>query len=276
MAITPFFISSEISVQRRRLSATSRNSFLITVKSLCRNRDLVVTPAQKRHNRLRHSPCIREMSGTMTDRGGSPAGLLGRTHQTFNISCVLCAGKAPRPGPWFLLFRVRGHSGNGVRAAGYTTSFRVWCNPASVSCILLNNVLEHLYDPMRVLAKSARGLMSGGSLVLIVAEPRFLVRQAVRRRLAGLRCAPPSLGLHAEAARGAVARFGLAVDACIHSLPSLWVWQSTIDDHHQAALVPAWGRRHARRLTLALLPFGWLAAACGHDFVTVVARKAPG
>jgi len=41
--------------------------------------------------------------------------------------------------------------------------------------------------------------------------------------------------------------------------------------------VPARRRRHARRLALALLPFGWLAAACGHgDFVTVVARKALG
>ena len=146
--------------------------------------------------------------------------------------------------------------------------------PGGYSAVVLNNVLEHLHDPAAVLAKCAQGLMSGGSLILILPNHASWSARLFGGSWPGYDAPRHLWGFTPESLSAAVQRSGLVVDRVHHLFPGRWVWRSSLDGRHLATPVARWRIRHAAALSLALLPFGWLAAAVGRgDFMTLVARK---
>lgn len=149
--------------------------------------------------------------------------------------------------------------------------------PESVSAILINNVLEHTHAPEQVLAMCARGLMPGGSLVIVVPNHASWSAALFGAAWPGYDAPRHIWGFTPDSLRAAIDRTGLRTERVHQMFPGRWAWRGTMDGRHAQAPVPAWRRENAGLLALALLPLGWLAAACGHgDFMTVVATKPRG
>jgi SAM-dependent methyltransferase len=147
--------------------------------------------------------------------------------------------------------------------------------PESHSCILFNNVLEHVHDPVGVLEKCVRGLMPGGHLVVIVPNHASWSARLFGAAWPGYDAPRHLWGFTPRALRAQLHAIGLPVCQIYQMFPGRSNWRSVIDGRHQAAPVAAWRRGPARHIAMApLLPLGWLAALCGHgDFMTIVARK---
>lgn len=146
--------------------------------------------------------------------------------------------------------------------------------PASVSCILLNNVFEHLHDPVRVLQICAAALRPGGVLVLILPNHAGWSARLFGPAWPGYDAPRHLWGFAPRPLVGLLARHGFRTEHIYHQAPGRWAWQSALDGRHAADPPPAWRRRAARWLVPALLPIGVLAAMLGQgDFIKVVARR---
>ena len=146
--------------------------------------------------------------------------------------------------------------------------------PASVSAILINNVLEHTHNPANVIAMSWRGLVPGGSLVVVVPNHASLSARIFGASWPGYD-APRHLWGFTPASLGALMRqVGFQPPKVYQMFQGRWAWRACLDGRHAAAPVPAWRRRWAQPLSLALYPLGILASLFGYgDFMTVVATK---
>ncbi len=144
----------------------------------------------------------------------------------------------------------------------------------SVSCVLLNNVLEHLHDPDAVLRVSARALVPGGSLVVIVPN-----HASVSARLFGAAWpgydAPRHLwGFTPRSLSARMVAAGFAQPVIHHLFQGRWAWRSTMDGRHAGEPVARWRARLAGPLSALLLPFGVLCALFGRgDFMMLVATR---
>jgi len=142
------------------------------------------------------------------------------------------------------------------------------------SAMLLNNVLEHLHDPALVLQICANGLAAGGALVMILPNHASWSARLFGAAWPGYDAPRHLWGFTPDSLAAALQRAGLRLDRVHQLFPGRWAWRATVDGRHRQAPVPRWRERHAGLLSLALLPLGWLAAACGRgDFMAVVARK---
>lgn len=146
--------------------------------------------------------------------------------------------------------------------------------PASVSCILLNNVFEHLHDPVRVLRTCHAALRPDGVLVLILPNHAGWSARLFGAAWPGYDAPRHLWGFAPRPLAALLARHGFRTEHIYHQTPGRWAWQSALDGRHAADPPPAWRVRAARWLALPLLPVGMLGALLRRgDFIKVVARR---
>jgi SAM-dependent methyltransferase len=146
----------------------------------------------------------------------------------------------------------------------------------SVSAVVMNNVLEHLHDPVGVLTSSFRALVPEGALVLVVPNHASWSARLFGPAWPGYDAPRHLWGFTPHSLDAVLRRIGFDEVRIHHLFQGRWAWRSTIDGRHRAKPVSRVRKAAAGPLSLLLMPLGWLAAACGRgDFMTVVARRPP-
>jgi SAM-dependent methyltransferase len=146
--------------------------------------------------------------------------------------------------------------------------------PASVGCVLINNVFEHLHDPAGVLKKAHRALINDGAIVIIV--PNHASWAAKQFGAAWPGYDPPRhlWGFTPGSIRELIEQCGFDVDYIAHKAPQRWCWDACIAG---TRLPEGAARRQSRLRSLlpaVLVPFGAVLSAFGRgDFIKIVARK---
>jgi SAM-dependent methyltransferase len=142
------------------------------------------------------------------------------------------------------------------------------------SCILFNNVLEHVHEPRAVLKKCHRALMPGGILMLIVPNHASATRRAFGAAWPGYDAPRHTFGWTPTAMRRFLTAEGFSVEAIHQQTTGAWMWRSTLDMRHalrEPGPARRWIARHAPHL---MLPWSVAAAMLGRgDWIRVVARK---
>lgn len=144
------------------------------------------------------------------------------------------------------------------------------------SCVLMNNVFEHLHEPAVVLDKVKAGLMPDGVLVLIVPNHASWTARVFGASWPGYDPPRHLWGFTPASIRTLLARKGFKVDYIHHIAPQRWCWIGTLAGT-RAPTGATPGRVLASRLLSPLMvPLGMIAATFGHgDFIKIVSRKAP-
>jgi SAM-dependent methyltransferase len=147
--------------------------------------------------------------------------------------------------------------------------------PASYyTCILMNNVFEHLHDPAAVLAKCRGGLAAGGVLELIVPNHASLSARFVGPSWPGYDPPRHLWGFTPKSITALLRRSGFSVEHIHHQAPTLWSWVASVAGTRSPAGSTRFRRWAARFVPQLLLPVGVVAAVCRRgDFIRVVARK---
>ncbi len=156
----------------------------------------------------------------------------------------------------------------------HATAEAATLEPCGVSCILINNVLEHTHDPASVLRKCWSGLVPGGSLVVIVPNHAGLAAWLFGAGWPGYDAPRHLWGFTPRSLDSAMQATGF-LPAVVHPrVQALWGWRSALIGARAIAPVAAWRLRWARPLSLPLLAAGIVAAMFGYgDFMTLVAVK---
>lgn len=143
------------------------------------------------------------------------------------------------------------------------------------SALLMNNVFEHVHDPIGILGKCRNALVGDGVLILIVPNHRYFLAKMFEgispiydppRHLWGFSPEPLSRLLHDN---------GFQVETIDHRAPLLWFWRMSALKWLQLHRIPASVVTcMSRFLGMLLVPLG-IAAALGRrgPYIKVVARK---
>jgi SAM-dependent methyltransferase len=148
--------------------------------------------------------------------------------------------------------------------------------PDSVSCVLLNNVFEHLHDPARVLDMSRHALVQDGVLVLIIPNHASWAARLFGAAWPAFDAPRHLWGFSPRSVKTLLGRHGFKIEYVDHQSPGRWFWQGALDGRTAAAPVAEWRRGLVGDIVaLAMMPLGMIAALLRHgDFIKVVARKA--
>jgi SAM-dependent methyltransferase len=146
--------------------------------------------------------------------------------------------------------------------------------PDSYSAILLNNVLEHTHDPAAVLATALRGLVAGGSLIVIVPNHSGVSARLFSGSWPGYDAPRHLWGFTPASLRAILQKIGFGPARIYHRFQGPWAWQAALDGRHGGTPVAGWRRCWDKLASFALYPLGIVAASLGYgDFMTVVATK---
>ena len=141
-------------------------------------------------------------------------------------------------------------------------------------CVLINNVFEHLHDPVRVLAKVREGLVEGGALVMIVPNHASWTARTFGAAWPGYDPPRHLWGFTPQSLRALLNRAGFTVDYIAHKAPQRWCWEASIAGTRLPGGATPLRYRLSRWLPLLALPWGALLALLGRgDFIKVVARR---
>ena len=143
------------------------------------------------------------------------------------------------------------------------------------TCILMNNVFEHLHDPAAVLAKCREGLAEGGVLELIVPNHASLSARLVGPSWPGFDPPRHLWGFTPNSITALLERSGFSVEHIHHQAPTLWSWVASVAGTRSPTGSTRFRSWAARFVPHLLLPVGVVAAMCRRgDFIRIVARKA--
>ncbi len=147
--------------------------------------------------------------------------------------------------------------------------------PNSVSCILINHVLEHIYDPARVLATCWRGLVPGGSLVVVVPNHASLTALVFGAAWLAYDAPRHLWGFTPDSLSALICQAGFLPPVVHNQAQGRGDWEATLYGYHCVTPVAAWRRRWAHVLSFLLVPVGLFAALLPKrgDIITVVATK---
>ena len=148
--------------------------------------------------------------------------------------------------------------------------------PDNLSCAYMNNVFEHLHDPIAVLAKIHTALLPGGLVVIVVPNHASWAARMFGSQWPGYDPPRHIWGFTPHSVQGVFARAGFETVSVVQKYPlSTFCWGTgltagrTVDGKDNV-----WGRRIVRLLGRGLLLGGFMAALFGSgDFMRVVARK---
>lgn len=143
------------------------------------------------------------------------------------------------------------------------------------TCILFNNVFEHIHDPVSVLRTCHRALQPGGVLMLIVPNHSSCTGRLFGAAWPGYDAPRHTWGWTPRSLRQQLAAAGFVIDYMHHQATGAWLWSSTLSMRHSPGRAGHVRRWLARNAAWAGIPFSVLAAWAGHgDFLRLVARKA--
>lgn len=146
--------------------------------------------------------------------------------------------------------------------------------PASVSCVLMNNVFEHLHDPARILAIAWKSLAPSGVLILIVPNHASWAARLFGAAWPAFDAPRHLWGFSPHSLEILLGRSGFQIDYVEHQAPGRWFWEGALEGRTAQVTVAAWRTKFARPLSFAMMPLGVLSAVLGRgDFIKVVARK---
>jgi len=148
--------------------------------------------------------------------------------------------------------------------------------PAGLSCVYLNNVFEHLHDPLGVLAKARAALIPGGLVVLVVPNHASWAARLFGAAWPGYDPPRHIWGFSPRSVRRLLESSGFALVSIHQVFPlSNHCWCSGIQgDRAPRTPRPRLRQRLARLLGRSVIPVSMIAAECGHgDYIRVVARK---
>jgi SAM-dependent methyltransferase len=149
--------------------------------------------------------------------------------------------------------------------------------PPGTSCVFMNNVFEHLYDPAAILAKVHTALTDDGVLVLIVPNHDCWTARVFGAAWPGYDAPRHIWGWTPSAITRVLARAGFEIEYINQQAP-VNLWSATLEGVNRPTPTPPVLRWAARTKMVARLfvPLGWVAAAAGHgDYIRVVAHKQP-
>jgi len=142
------------------------------------------------------------------------------------------------------------------------------------TCILLNNVFEHVHDPKAVLEKCYSGLQPGGILMMIVPNHASWSAKIFGAAWPGYDAPRHLWGWTPDALHNHLASAGFRITCIHHQATGSWLWKSMLDMRHapgRPGKLRAWLSRNASPL---LVPLSIAAAFAGRgDFIRVIARK---
>lgn len=143
------------------------------------------------------------------------------------------------------------------------------------SCVLMNNVFEHLHEPAEVLDKARAGLTPDGVLVLIVPNHASWTARVFGASWPGYDPPRHLWGFTPASIQKLLASKGFKVEYIHHIAPQRWCWVGTLAGTRMPSGATP-GRVLASNLLAPLmLPLGLIAATFGHgDFMKVVSRTA--
>lgn len=142
------------------------------------------------------------------------------------------------------------------------------------SCVLLNNVFEHLHEPAQVLEKVWTGLEADGVLVLIVPNHASWTSRLFGAPWPGYDPPRHLWGFTPASLRRLLVRQGFSVEYVHHIAPQKWCWVGTLAGTRGPSGATPLRASLAGILAPFMLPIGVLAATFGHgDFIKVVSRK---
>jgi SAM-dependent methyltransferase len=147
--------------------------------------------------------------------------------------------------------------------------------PESVTCVLMNNVFEHLYDPPAVLAKAHAALQDGGQLLLIVPNHDSWGARLLGGYWAGYDAPRHLFGFTPRTLGTLLAEHGFRVEFVQHRPAFAWLWRRAAlawlaerRVHGPAARAASWA------FAAVAMPLALVAAALRRgDFIKVLARK---
>ena len=146
--------------------------------------------------------------------------------------------------------------------------------PGRFTCILMNNVFEHLHDPKGVLAKCRLGLADRGVLELIVPNHASLTARFAGPSWPGYDPPRHLWGFTPKSITALLGQTGFSVEHIHHQAPTLWSWVASVAGTRRPGGSTRLRRWAAGFVPQILLPVGALAALCQRgDFIRVVARR---
>lgn len=159
-------------------------------------------------------------------------------------------------------------------AVGCGTAEQAELPAGRYGCILINHVLEHVHDPVRVLSKCFNALADDGVLVVALPNHAGFAASWFGTAWPGYDAPRHLWGFTAPALLQLMRDQGFQIDNLYHEAAGRWSWKSTMEGWRSPDPLPEWRRRHAMTLATLLWPLGALAATVGHgDFIKVVARR---
>lgn len=144
------------------------------------------------------------------------------------------------------------------------------------SCILLNNVFEHVHDPAQVLAKCHAGLVDDGVLILIVPNHASVSAALFGAAWPGYDAPRHLWGFTTGSMRQILRESGFTVETISHQAPTAWCWKTVLEGGGSPSAVGKLRQFMAARLPAVMLPLGIIFSLMGRgDFIRVIARKRP-
>lgn len=149
--------------------------------------------------------------------------------------------------------------------------------PAGLSCVYMNNVFEHLHDPMAVLARAHANLLPGGIVVVIVPNHSSWAARMFGSQWPGYDPPRHIWGYTPRGIQGVFERAGFSEVTVSHKYPlSTYCWANGLGAWRAAeGRSKALRDRVTRLLGRSLLLGGFASAFAGAgDYIRVTARKA--
>ena len=143
------------------------------------------------------------------------------------------------------------------------------------SCVFMNNVFEHLHDPVPILAKVHAALTPDGVLAIVVPNHGSWTSRVFGAAWPGYDAPRHIWGWTPQSISLVLERAGFTLEYIEQSAP-ISLWGYTLMGAN--ALTPPHPVLHwmgrTKLVARSLVPVGWVAAAAGHaDYIRVVAHK---
>jgi SAM-dependent methyltransferase len=146
--------------------------------------------------------------------------------------------------------------------------------PNHYGCIHLNNVFEHLHEPLELVKKAHTALVTGGKIVLVIPNHDSLAAKLFGASWPGFDGPRHLWGFTPRGITELLSANNFIVEQVSHMPAGVWSWLDCWLGAREINFVKSMPRVFAKILAIACIPFGVMGAALGYgDTIRVVGRK---
>ena len=147
-------------------------------------------------------------------------------------------------------------------------------NKDHYSCILINNVFEHLHNPSLVLDKCHSALVDNGVLLLILPNHDSLAAKLFGAAWPGYDAPRHLWGFSPASLTRVLEATGFKIETIQHQAPTTWCWHAALAGQRLPTSVSRLRQIASSSLAYLMLPVGIVFSLLKKgDFIRVVARK---